>query len=75
MFLLDAPAEVLQSRKQEVPIEETERQREAFLTLVNSLREGHVVDASRPAEEVTASIVRTVLEYLTTRTGYASRRR
>ena len=69
VFLLDAPAEVLQSRKQEVPIEETERQRRAFLTLVNSLQDGHVVDANRPAEEVTASIVRTVLEHLTARTA------
>ncbi len=67
VFLLDAPTAVLQSRKQEVSHQETERQRNAFLSLVKSMRNGHVVDANRPPDEAAASIVRAVLEHLTAR--------
>jgi thymidylate kinase len=69
VFLLDAPTEVLQSRKQEVPVAETERQRNAFLALVKPMKNGHVMDASRPPEAVASSVVQTVLEYLTARTA------
>ena len=48
VVLLDAPAEVLQSRKQEVPLAETERQRTAYRALVRGLRNGRV-DGCHPA--------------------------
>ena len=67
IVLLDAPAEVLQSRKQEVPFEETARQRRAYLTLVHGLRTGHVVDATRTADEVAAEVSDIVLRHLSTR--------
>lgn len=69
VFVLDAPAEVLQSRKQEVPIEETQRQRSAFQSLARSLKNGHVIDASQPPDQVANLIVQTVLEHLTRRTA------
>jgi thymidylate kinase len=52
--LLDAPAEVLQARKQEVPPEETARQRQAYLTLVRSRKNHIVVDASQSLDRVIA---------------------
>lgn len=66
-ILLDAPPEVLQSRKQEVSLEETTRQREAYLRLVKELPGGHVVDASRPVDAVVAETEKILLEHLATR--------
>lgn len=50
--LLDAPVAVLRRRKQEVPLEETVRQRQVYLERVTALSNGVVLDASRPVEEV-----------------------
>ncbi len=66
-ILLDAPPEVLHSRKQEVSFEETSRQREAYLRLVKELPTGHVVDASRPVAAVVAETEKILLEHLATR--------
>jgi thymidylate kinase len=68
LVLLDAPPEVLHSRKREVPLEETARQREAYLELVQKLSAGHVVDASRPVHEVVAEVEQIVLDHLAART-------
>jgi thymidylate kinase len=73
VVLLDAPAEVLQSRKQEVPLEETERQRQAYLKLVQGLRNGRVLDATQPPEKVGADISGAILTFMAERT--AKRRR
>jgi thymidylate kinase len=67
VILLDAPAEVLQARKQEVPFEETTRQRQAYLSLVGTIRNGHVVDAARPMEQVIGEVNDIILRQLTTR--------
>lgn len=69
VLLLDAPAEVLHARKQEVSLEETSRQREAYLDLVRKLPNGHVVDASRPVTEVVTEAERIILDHLTARTA------
>ena len=52
VIYLDAPAEVLLARKQEVPLEALERGRAAYLAL--AARDGgiRVIDASRPLEVV-----------------------
>lgn len=68
-ILLDAPAEVLQSRKQEVSFEETARQRDAYLDLVRSFPNGVVVDSSQPIDEVVADVDKTILEFMATRTS------
>jgi thymidylate kinase len=51
-ILLDAPAEVLQARKQEVSPDETERQRHAYLAFVREQRQHKIVDASQPLDAV-----------------------
>jgi thymidylate kinase len=73
VVLLDAPAEVLQARKQEVPLAETERQRQAYLALVKGLHNGRVVDATQPPEKVGADISGAILTFMAERT--AKRRR
>ena len=69
VVLLDAPAEVLQSRKQEVTFEETARQRQAYLDLVTALPNGHVVDAAQPLNGVVAAVNTVILDYLAERTA------
>jgi len=55
-ILLNAPASVLQSRKQEVLPEETARQCQAYLAFVSKQREHVIVDASQPLEKVIADV-------------------
>ena len=69
VFLLDAPPEVLRSRKQELPLEEVARQREAYKELVGALPNGHIVDTSRPLDEAVAEVERIVLDYMAERTA------
>jgi thymidylate kinase len=64
VILLDAPAEILQQRKQEVPLAVTVRQRDAYLALVRSIPNGHIVDADQSREAVTDQVARVVLRYL-----------
>jgi len=68
VVLLDAPADLLQRRKQEVPLAETERQRTAYLEVVRSLRNGRIVDATQPPERVGADINRVILDFMAERT-------
>ena len=72
VILLDAPAEVIQARKCEVPLEETRRQREAYRSLVEAMPNGVIVDAARPIEQVTAEVNRLIHRYLTTRVARRS---
>lgn len=51
-ILLDAPPEILQFRKQEVPFEESRRQRMEYLKLVKNMSNGRIVDASKPVKEM-----------------------
>jgi thymidylate kinase len=67
IILLDAPPGVLQARKQEVPFEETARQREAYISLVRPMKNGHVVDAARPFEHVVGDVSEIILRHLAAR--------
>jgi thymidylate kinase len=67
IILLDAPPGVLQARKQEVPFEESARQREAYLSLVGTMKNGHIVDAARPLEQVVGDVNEIILRHLATR--------
>jgi hypothetical protein len=69
VILLDAPAEVLQSRKQEVPFEETKRQREAYRAMVSRMPNGHIVSADQPVEQVIEGVKRVILDCLADRTA------
>jgi thymidylate kinase len=66
-FLLDAPAEILQARKQEVPLQETARQVRAYRELFQTLPNGVIVDATKTSEEVAFAIRRSVLDFLAER--------
>ncbi|HBN08163.1 MAG TPA: thymidylate kinase-like protein [Cyanobacteria bacterium UBA8530] len=67
-LVLDVPAEILQSRKQEVPFAESARQRQAYLDLAKNTNNGFVIDASRPLDEVVREAENIVIRYLEKRT-------
>ncbi|MFL5330792.1 MAG: MATE family efflux transporter [Gemmataceae bacterium] len=67
VILLDAPAEVLQARKQELPFEETAKQVEAYRRLIRSLPNGYVVDASAPLRDVVSAVNDVILGTLSRR--------
>jgi len=75
IILLDAPAEVLQQRKQELPPHETARQRDAYLALVRSLSNGRLVDASDRRENVAKATAQIVLRHLSARAAGLLRQR
>lgn len=54
--VLDAPVEVLRSRKREVAAGETDRQRSAYRRLADELPGARLVDASRPLEAVAGEV-------------------
>ncbi len=66
-ILLDAPPEVIQARKRELPFEETTHQREMYLRVMKGTSNGHVVDASKPFDEVVGEVERIILGYLADR--------
>jgi len=67
VFVLDAPPEVIQARKQEVSFSESARQRDAYLTLARQLRAAHVIDVARPLDTVVAEVIAIVLARLEAR--------
>jgi thymidylate kinase len=67
VFILDAPPEIIQARKQEVPFAESARQRAAYLALVPHLRAAHVIDAAQPLNQVIADVRGIVLTRLEAR--------
>jgi thymidylate kinase len=69
VILLDAPPEVLRSRKQEVSPAEVARQRAAYLDLARTLPRAVVVNAAQPAEDVVHDALAAILEHLARRTG------
>ena len=69
VFILDAPAELLQSRKQEVSLAESARQRDAYCTLTTEFRHASIIDSSQPLDQVVASVLVQVLTFLEQRTA------
>ena len=68
-LILDAPAEVTLRRKGELGAAEAARQRAAYLAFARRLPNAHVIDASRPLNEVVAEAERIVLDHLARRTA------
>ena len=64
VVLLDAPPEILQARKQEVPFEVTARQCQAYQSLVRTLPNGRIVDANQQKGRVADRVADLVLEKL-----------
>lgn len=69
-FLLDAPAAVLQERKQEVSFEETARQRDAYVHLVQQLPNGHIIDSAQTVDQVSADVNQIILSFMVQRTRH-----
>jgi thymidylate kinase len=69
VLLLDAPPEVLWTRKQEVPFDEVARQRTEYLNLARSLRATIVVNAAQPAQDVIHDALAAITNHLSQRTG------
>lgn len=69
VFLLDAPAEVLQQRKKEVPPEESARQRTAYVDLMKDVKNSTVLDATKTPEVLAAEIEKAVLDFMAARTA------
>jgi thymidylate kinase len=63
-ILLDAPADVLQARKQEVTAEETARQCDAYRAFVRKQPQHVIVDASQPLDKVIAEAAHAIKEAL-----------
>lgn len=68
VFILDAPAELLQSRKQEVPLAESARQRAAYRALAGEFRHARIIDSSQPVAQVVAEVLDQTLVFLEQRT-------
>lgn len=62
--VLDAAPEILQSRKREVPAEESAYQRRAYLALAEHLRCAAVVDASHTLDHVAADAESAILRWM-----------
>jgi len=67
LILLDAPVEITQARKREVSVEETTRQKDAYLKLLKDIGQGYVVDASKPLQEVVGDVEEIILGYMADR--------
>jgi thymidylate kinase len=64
VILLDAPAEVIQSRKSEVPLEETRRQRRVYCDVVSTMPRSYIVNGDRPLTDVTAEVNELILRHM-----------
>ena len=69
VFILDAPAEILQSRKQEVPFDESVRQRTAYRGLKSEYARAYIIDASEPLDKVVASVLAHTITFMEQRTA------
>lgn len=69
VFILDAPAEVLQSRKQEVPFDESVRQRTTYRKLKSEYVRAYIIDASEPLDKVVASVLAHTVAFMEERTA------
>jgi thymidylate kinase len=69
VVILDAPAELLQARKQEVTPSETTRQCREYQGLARGLADACLFDASRPLEQIVDEVERLLLRRLAARSA------
>ena len=67
LFVLDAPAEVIQARKKEVAPAETARQREGYRAVAAELPNAHVISTDRLLAEVVGEVNGIVLKHMADR--------
>ena len=68
-ILLDAPPEVIQTRKNEVSYEETEKQLDRYRAFIASVNNGHTIDASLPINLVVEQVNQIILSTLAEKVG------
>lgn len=61
VFVLDAPADIIYSRKQELSITEIERQRSIFKKTANQLKNAHLINTNQPIDEVINEITKIII--------------
>lgn len=61
IFILDAPAEILYERKQELTLDELKRQREEYKKIANKMKNAIIIDASNSIEKVVEEITTDIL--------------
>lgn len=66
-IILDCPTEVIQARKAEVPPEETERQRQAYLALAKTKKNCVVLNTNRNVNEISIDACRFICDSLNER--------
>lgn len=69
VFIFDASAEVLQTRKREVALEESARQRDAYRSLADQFQRACVIDASQPLELVVTNVLSEIVAFMESRTA------
>ena len=62
VFILDAPTDVIFSRKQELSKEEINRQKFVFVKLSKQLKNAHLIDTNRPLKNVVKEITKIIIE-------------
>lgn len=65
--ILDAPTEVLLSRKREVSPEESQRQRTAYGDLASAFENACILDSERPAENNVVEVEKLIVQRMTSR--------
>jgi hypothetical protein len=69
VILLDAPADVLWSRKREVPFNEVMRQRDAYRKIAQGLPFAKVINAAQPLPDVIRDVDMAIVDYYERRTA------
>lgn len=69
VILLDASAEILWSRKQEVPFDEVKRQRDGYLAMARKLPFAVIVNAGQPLPDVIRDVDQAIVGYFEKRTS------
>lgn len=68
VFILDADAECLYRRKQELDVSEISRQLAIYRNIANNMDNAYLIDVDRPVEEIVEDITENILTYCAERT-------
>jgi thymidylate kinase len=66
-FYLDAPAEVIYGRKKELTIEEINKQRKKYKTLIKNKKSGYLINANQEPSKVISDIEKILFKHLENR--------
>jgi thymidylate kinase len=69
IIILDAPSEILYSRKKEVSMEEIESQRKRYKGLTEEYNNAHVVDTSKELESSVSEVEKLIINHLAERSS------